>query len=236
MNQCMAHRGWSGRSPENTLAAIQLAVDEPFISAIEIDVQLSKDGIPVVIHDFTVNRTTNGKGFVKDFTLKQLRELDAGSWFSANFAGEKIPTLEEVLQTAKGKTSINIELKVAGNLYRGLEDKVIETIKTFNMENDVMITSFDHTRIHKINQSNSSIETGLIILGLPTLLEEQLNYTGATVLSMGFHYLTTEFVDYHIQKGTKVIGWTANTKKQINFIKAVHSQIIICTNYPEYLK
>lgn len=236
MNPIMAHRGWSGKSPENTLVAIELAVNEPSISAIELDVQLSKDGIPVVIHDFTVNRTTNGNGFVKDLTLKKLKSLDAGSWFSSNFEGEKIPTLEEVLQTVNGKKNLNIELKVAGDLYAGLEEKVIETIKVFQVEKDVMITSFDHRRIQKINKLTTSIKTGLIILGLPTLIEEQLNYTKATVLSMNFPYLTTKFVKNQIQNGRTVIAWTPNTKMEIEFVKAVHSEIILCTNFPDKVK
>lgn len=236
MNPIMAHRGWSGKSPENTLAAIKLAVNEPSISAIELDVQLSKDGIPVVIHDFTVNRTTNGSGFVKDFTLKQLRSLDAGRWFSPDFEGEKIPTLEEVLQTINGKKSLNIELKVVGDIYAGLEEKIIETIKLFQVEKDVMITSFDHRRIQKINKLTTSIKTGLIIIGLPTLIEEQLNYTKATVLSMSFPYLTTKFVQRHIQNGRTVIAWTPNSKMEIEFVKAIHPEIIICTNFPDKVR
>lgn len=235
MNPIMAHRGWSGKSPENTLAAIKLAVNEPSISAIELDVQLSKDGIPVIIHDFTVNRTTNGDGFVKDLTLKKLRSLDAGSWFASNFDGEKIPTLEEVLQTVNGKKSLNIELKVAGDIYAGLEEKVIELIKIFQVEKDVMITSFDHRRIQKVSKL-TTIKTGLIIMGLPTLIEEQLNYTKATVISMGFPYLTTNFVKSLIQNGRTVIAWTPNSKREIEFVKAVHPEIVICTNFPDKVK
>ncbi|MGV2720137.1 UNVERIFIED_CONTAM: glycerophosphodiester phosphodiesterase family protein, partial [Klebsiella pneumoniae] len=77
----MAHRGWSGKAPENTMAAIQLALAEPAIQAMEIDVQLTRDGVPVLIHDFTLERTTNGSGLVKDHTLEELRQLDAGKWF-----------------------------------------------------------------------------------------------------------------------------------------------------------
>ncbi|HZG81233.1 MAG TPA: glycerophosphodiester phosphodiesterase family protein, partial [Brevibacillus sp.] len=79
MNICMAHRGWSGKAPENTMTAIRLALAEPAIRGIEIDVQLSRDGVPVLIHDFTLERTTTGRGLVMDHTLEELRELDAGS-------------------------------------------------------------------------------------------------------------------------------------------------------------
>ncbi|WP_051330968.1 glycerophosphodiester phosphodiesterase family protein [Aneurinibacillus terranovensis] len=96
-NACIAHRGWSGRAPENTLAAIKKAIYHPAIDGIEIDVQMSLDGVPVVIHDYTLERTTTGTGYVGSYTLTELKKLDAGTWFSSSFAGETIPTLEEVL-------------------------------------------------------------------------------------------------------------------------------------------
>ncbi|MBF6634501.1 MAG: glycerophosphodiester phosphodiesterase, partial [Planococcus sp. (in: Bacteria)] len=90
-----AHRGCSGAYPENTLVAFRAAAELP-ITGVEIDVHLTRDGEIVVIHDEKVNRTTNGKGYVKDKTLKELRELDCGSWYSEEWSGEKIPTLDEI--------------------------------------------------------------------------------------------------------------------------------------------
>ena len=98
--QVFAHRGYSAKYPENTMAAFKAALKFN-VDGIELDVHETKDGALVVIHDEKVNRTTNGKGYVKDYTLKQIKELDAGSWFNKNFKGEKIPTLKEVLQLVK---------------------------------------------------------------------------------------------------------------------------------------
>ncbi|MGV2805533.1 glycerophosphodiester phosphodiesterase, partial [Clostridium perfringens] len=86
-NLCVAHRGFSGKAPENTRAAIQMAMDEPFVHWMEIDVQLTQDGVPVVIHDFSVDRTTTGKGKVKDLTWQQIRRMDAGEWKGRQFRG-----------------------------------------------------------------------------------------------------------------------------------------------------
>jgi glycerophosphoryl diester phosphodiesterase len=108
----IAHRGASARAPENTLAAfteaIRLGAD-----AIELDVHLSSDGVPVVIHDDTVDRTTNGRGPVAAISVRDLRRLDAGAWFSSRFRGERVPTLEEALECARGRCGLNIEIKEA---------------------------------------------------------------------------------------------------------------------------
>src|SRR6266496_640164 len=105
-----AHRGASAHAPENTIAAFELALAQN-ADAIELDVKLTADGHVVVIHDSTVDRTTGSRGRVKDLSLAQLRSLDAGSFFSEKYRGEKIPTLEEVLEAVGKRTIINVELK-----------------------------------------------------------------------------------------------------------------------------
>jgi glycerophosphoryl diester phosphodiesterase len=234
MNICMAHRGWSGKAPENTMSAIMLAINEPAVKAIEIDVQLSKDGVPVVIHDYTLDRTTNGTGYVKDHTFDELLKLDAGSWFGKTFAGAKIPTLEEVLLAARGKCSVNIELKAAGGqIYPDIERKVVVLIDQLQMQSEVYVTSFNHELVKRVRQINSSIKTGLIIDGRPTLIREQLKETGASALSMAFPYLTPDFVTPLIQEGISIIAWTVNDSVMIEAVAKMHPEIQICTNYPE---
>ena len=233
MNPIMAHRGWSSRAPENTLAAIKLAVDEDCIHSIEIDVQLTKDGVPVIIHDFHVDRTTNGTGLVKELTLNELRKLDAGSWFSPKFKGEKIPTLEEVLELSKGRKRLNLELKTAGDMYRGLAEKVVWLVEKFQMENEVIITSFDHEKLKQVRQLTSNIEIGLIIEGNPPLLDEQLQYVGANTISMSFLFITPSFVEHHLNQERKIVVWTPNSLEEITFVKQMSEKIEICTNYPE---
>ncbi|PYS95554.1 MAG: glycerophosphoryl diester phosphodiesterase [Acidobacteria bacterium] len=105
-----AHRGASARAPENTLAAFEEAI-RLGVDVIELDVHLSVDGVPVVLHDDTVDRTTDGRGAVASLTLAALKRLDAGAWFSPRFRGERIPTLEEALDCARGRCGLNVEIK-----------------------------------------------------------------------------------------------------------------------------
>ena len=106
----IAHRGYRQKYPENTLAAFQAAMAAG-AQMIELDVMLSRDRRPVVVHDDTLERTTNGTGAVKDFTLEELKKLDAGSWFEPRFADQRLPELSEVLALAGGRTRVNIEIK-----------------------------------------------------------------------------------------------------------------------------
>lgn len=132
---------------------------------IELDVQLSHDGVPVVFHDATLNRHSNGKGFVASFLFNELRQLDAGKWFSIEFMGEKIPSLEEVLQWAAGKILANIEIKpeaVLDSPDKGVEEKVVSLVREMKMENKVIISSFDYRAIERIKKIAPEILTGLL--------------------------------------------------------------------------
>lgn len=233
MNICMAHRGWSGKAPENTMTAIRLALAEPAIRGIEIDVQLSRDGVPVLIHDFTLERTTSGRGLVMDHTLEELRELDAGSWFNERFAGERIPTLEEVLQAVKGRCTLNIELKATSDMYPGIAEKVLELLERHEMKQEVCITSFDHDLIRQVRELDATVETGLIVMGRPVLMLEQLEAAGANILSMGYPYLTRELACEALEKGYKVIAWTIDEPIHIRTVMSWHPDVQICTNHPD---
>lgn len=233
MNICMAHRGWSGKAPENTMAAIRLALAEPAIGGMEIDVQLSRDGVPVLIHDFTLDRTTTGSGLVMDHTLEELRELDAGIWFDEKFAGERIPTLEEALQAVKGRCTLNIELKATSDMYPGIAEKVLELLERYEMKDEVYITSFDHDLIRQVRQLDAQVVTGLIVLGRPVLMLEQLEAAGANILSMGYPYLTRELACEALEKGYKVIAWTIDEPRDMQIVMSWHPEVQVCTNHPD---
>ncbi|MFC8684945.1 glycerophosphodiester phosphodiesterase [Brevibacillus porteri] len=233
MNICMAHRGWSGKAPENTMTAIRLALAEPAIKAMEIDVQLTRDGVPVLIHDFTLERTTNGHGLVMDHTLAELRELDAGSWFGDKFSGEKIPTLEEVLIAVKGRCTLNIELKATSEMYPGIAEKVLALVEKHGMKQEVYLTSFDHDLIRHVRTLDQEVQTGLIVYGRPVLMLEQMEAAGATILSMGYPFLTRELTVAAIEKGYQVFAWTLDDPKHIREVISWHPQVQICTNHPD---
>lgn len=166
MTNLIAHRGYSAMAPENTLASLQAALEQPIVG-IEFDVHLSADGIPVVIHDATVDRTTNGQGKVAEKTVAQLQALDAGSWFDSRFAQETIPTLEEVLDLFSGTpVQLYIELKSPQNwssprvraLMKQLDqwrDSPSETLR-----DRCIIASFDHQFIATVREQFPQFRTG----------------------------------------------------------------------------
>ncbi|MEB2334258.1 MAG: glycerophosphodiester phosphodiesterase family protein [Anaerolineaceae bacterium] len=156
-----AHRGASAYAPENTLAAFELAVRQG-ADAIELDAKLSADGRVIVIHDQTVDRTTGVSGSVQNLTLAQLRELDAGSFFAPEFRGEKIPTLEEVFESFAKRALINVELSNHYTPRDNLVEEVCKTIKRFNIQDQILFSSFHPTSLAKAQALLPDIPRGLL--------------------------------------------------------------------------
>lgn len=236
MLKCYAHRGYSSRAPENTMAAIEMALHTSGITGVEIDIQLTKDLVPVVIHDFFIDRTTNGQGFVRDKDYQQLRKFDAGSWFKAEYKGEKIPALEEVLQLFKeteGKDDLIIEIKSDGHDSPEIEKRVVELVKQFNLTSQVYIKSFNHEIIKSIKEIEPGLNTGLLISGRPTLILEQLEYTRASFISISHYYLDQNIIDLMESNGVGIMSWTVNKSSNISRITDLSDNIVIITNYPE---
>jgi glycerophosphoryl diester phosphodiesterase len=229
----VAHRGWSSLAPENTMAAFRLAAADPRIQWIELDVQLSKDGIPVVIHDYKLRRTTGAAGTVKEYTYEQLSTLDNGSWFSPQFHQERIPSLDQVLKEVQGLVKLNIELKTKDQLYPGLEQAVIQLVQRYAMEADVVITSFDTDALLTTKRLAPAIRTGLITSHLPTTIEDQLIILGADLLSVDYRIIDPSFVRHMIESGYDVMVWTVNDPQVIKRLIDVSPSIWICSNYPE---
>ncbi len=146
-----AHRGASRLAPENTIAAFERALALG-ASAIELDVQMTADGHIVVFHDWTLERTTDGTGLLRDQSLKTLSSLDAGSWFDDGFAGSRIPLFEDVLSILRGRAIINVELKPNALDDVGFEARVASAVRLHHMESEVVFTSFDHTAIERIKR------------------------------------------------------------------------------------
>jgi len=142
----IAHRGYRRKYPENTLAAFQAAVAAG-AEMIELDVMFSRDRKPVVIHDPTLERTTNGHGAVSDYTMEELKNLDAGSWFDAKFADQRLPEPFEVLDLVNNRTGVNIEIKA--NAYEhhhppdAIERQIVELVKDKKMQDSVLVSSFE---------------------------------------------------------------------------------------------
>lgn len=168
-----AHRAGGARAPENTLAACEESI-RIGVDALEFDVRATADGVPVLMHDETVDRTTDGHGPVAALTLDHLKRLDAGTWFSPRFRGERVATLEETLDLARGRCGVNIELKIGEG--RGpcpvpfprhldpetLVRRVIETMARVRFDRPIIISSFEPTLLALVRSARSGIHLGLI--------------------------------------------------------------------------
>jgi glycerophosphoryl diester phosphodiesterase len=158
-----AHRGASAHAPENTIASFELALAQG-ADAIELDVKLSTDGYVIVHHDSTVDRTTDGKGKIQDLSLSALKKLDAGSSFSANFRGEKIPTLEEVFEALGKRTFINVELTNYKTPSDHLVEAVCMLVKKHQMQKRVLFSSFLASNLSKARSYLPDVPRGLLAL------------------------------------------------------------------------
>ena len=156
----IAHRGFSSAAPENTIAAVRAAI-EIRADMVEIDVTLTSDGHVVVIHDETLDRTTNGSGEIFLFPLAELQKLDAGSWFDPSFAGERIPTLGEVLNVVDGRILLNVEIKSEA-VARGVVGKVAAAIQEHGMVDRVVVSSFSPTALQEMHSVAPEIRTAVL--------------------------------------------------------------------------
>ncbi|WP_349407691.1 glycerophosphodiester phosphodiesterase [Pseudalkalibacillus sp. SCS-8] len=158
MTYIFAHRGSSKSAPENTMAAFRKALEEK-ADGIELDVQLSKDKVPVIIHDESLKRTTGTKGFVGEYTVEELKRLDAGKWFSQKFKGEKIPTLEEVLIWLQPTCLyLNIEFKNNVLPYYGMEKIVHDLVCHYGLQDRVIYSSFNHYSLKELKKVNPRVD------------------------------------------------------------------------------
>lgn len=157
----IAHRGASAVAPENTLAAFEKAA-QLGADGIELDVRLCADGVPVVIHDASVDATTDGSGRVAGMTLAELKQLDAGSWFGPAFAGERIPTLAETVATIGDQLLLNIELKGEGLVDRGLVHAVVDLVEDHWLAERVLVSSFNPLALRHVQEIAPQILTGML--------------------------------------------------------------------------
>lgn len=230
-----AHRGSSSSHPENTMESFEAALNDG-ADGIEFDVQLTKDGVPVIIHDETVDRTTNGKGWVKDYTFSDLRELDAGSTFHSSFKDAKIPSLEEFFQwVSKTDLLLNMELKSGVVRYPEIEKISLQYIDRYGLRERTIISSFNHYSLVEINRLNDQIETAILYM---EGIYEPWNYAkgiGAQGLHCFLPVAVPEIIRGALEAGLAIRPFTVNEKDHIfQLMKAGCTAII--TDYPERAK
>ncbi|OHX48081.1 glycerophosphodiester phosphodiesterase family protein [Cytobacillus pseudoceanisediminis] len=234
----IAHRGATGYAPENTVAGFDLAVDMK-ADYIEIDVQRSKDGELVVIHDTSVDRTTDGTGKVGDLTFNYLRSLDAGSWKGEQFAGEPIPTFEEILDRYHGKVGILIELK-APELYPGIEEQVADKIKERNLDKPqnekIIIQSFNFESMKTMDQLLPNVPIGVLTSNRADTTAEALQEFSAYAdwFNPSYGIVTKELVNQVHSLGMQIGSWTVRSQDAADFLFEMDVDAII-TDYPDYV-
>lgn len=232
--EIFAHRGSSGLFPENTLAAFKNAATLP-ITGIELDVQLTKDGEIVVIHDETINRTSNGEGFVKDFTLDELKTYDFGSYFSHLFTGEEIPLLAEVLDVFKHTTHfINIELKTNVVRYEGIEEKIAQLIEEKEIANRIIISSFNDESVQLFKEIAPEVQTAFLAMKKPRRLLHHLRFLRVDACHISYKIVHKRVFKKVISKGFPVRAFTVNRVEDMLNLEQLGIQCII-TDYPEQM-
>lgn len=211
-----AHRGASRYAPENTMPAFELAYKMKS-DGIEMDVQLTKDDVPVIIHDEELQRTTNGKGFVKDHTFEEIKALDAGILFSKKYKVTVIPSLEEVLQWAKDKRLyLNIELKNNKIDYKNIEAIVLDIIKKYNMTERTIISSFNSASIKRMRQLDSDLDIALLRSKPHVDLTQLAKDLGASSLNIHYKLLNDLFVEQCRNSNLPVRIYTVNRRRAIS--------------------
>ncbi|MDK2981285.1 MAG: glycerophosphoryl diester phosphodiesterase [Chloroflexota bacterium] len=206
------HRGASKFAPENTLAAFDLALSSG-APAIELDTMLTRDGVPVVIHDRTVDRTTNGQGRIDELTLEQVRALDAGGKFSADFRGERIPTLVEVFERYAGKLLINVELKNYHAPLDRLPFVVMDLVERMHNQHDLIFSSFNPINLTRIKKVMPEAKVALLVEHSTAgrlLASRAFAFTSPHFIHPQTDFITADYIQREHAHRRRVNVWTVN--------------------------
>lgn len=216
-----AHRGSCALAPENTLPSFELAFAHQ-ADAIELDAKLSRDGIVMVIHDQTVDRTTDGTGKVNQLSLSELKRLDAGAFFGKEFTGVRIPTLDEVFECVGLKLFVNVELTNYKSSDDTLVEKVVEVVKRHNMQDRVLFSSFLPKNLVKSQAMLPQTPVALLCLpGVMGVISRSVfsRHYSPHIIHPFLSDVSTRYVELEHKAGRRVHVWTVNAEKDIQRLK-----------------
>lgn len=224
--QITAHRGSSKTAPENTMAAIEAAIEE-LADYAEIDVQMTKDGVVVLGHDSNLKRVAGVNRAISSLTWEELQGLDVGSWFSSQFAGERIPTLLEVMEASKGRMSLNIEIK---NVGKGstLPEAVVGLILDNGMEEHCVVTSTSLNYLKQVKEISPEIRTGYII---SAAYGDFYSSDAVDFISIRSSFVNEALVENAHAQGKAIHAWTVNSKSEMERLRLLGVDNLI-TDYP----
>ena len=230
----IAHRGASGLAPENTVAAAEMAL-EIGVDLVEIDIHLTADGHPVVIHDRTLDRTTNGTGPVDTMTLKQIQELDAGTHFGRKFKGESVPTLDEMMEVTRRRALLLIEAKTVE-----AAERAAVLVRSRRAQSHVVIQSFLGPAVRAVNRLDSRIPTAFLMSGSEATLRRKTGVVkralklGANALALNFKAAQPDLVAMFLSRAMGFWVYTVDEEEDIRAMVEMGVGGII-TNYPDRL-
>ena len=230
----IAHRGAAALAPENTMAAFAMAV-ELGADAIELDLHVSRDGELVVIHDSTLDRTTDGEGPVHARSLQELKQLDAGRWFGESFAGQRIPTLAEVLDRFSGKVPLALEIKAGSAFFPGIEERVVSVLHEHQVVSRVAVASFDHHALLRLKDLEPGLRTGALLVGRPVSMSAVAGPSKADAMALEFSLVTKTEVDACRAAGLQLVVWVVNEPAQMRYFIDLGVNGII-TDSPDLLR
>ena len=227
----IGHRGKSGEAPENTMASFRAALDDPAVDVIECDIQLTRDGEVVIVHDYTVERTSDGRGLVKDHTYRELLQYDFGAWFSPGYRGERIPLFSDLLKLVDGRKRIQVEIKDTAGFYPQIGGRLVDIIEDYP-KHTLMIESFNHGLVKSIKEKDPGICTGIIVHDNMTLLMEEVRDTKSDFVSIFFGNVTQQIIDRLTGSNIELTLWTLNHDWQFDYIKQFNGTFYIASDYP----
>lgn len=229
----IAHRGFSSRYPENTLLAFEQALALGADGA-EFDVQLTQDGVPVVIHDESVLRVSGADALVKDLPLAELRKLDVSYKFRGQCAPQRIPTLEEYFSLVKDVDFLNIiELKTAIYEYGGIEEKVIGLIRRFGLEKRVMLSSFNHYSLLRCKKLAPELPCGILYECRIAEPQDYCKRLGMQYLHPDYRFLSDAELAKYESAGVKTSPWTVDGEADMRYLFAQKNIFALMTNKPD---
>jgi len=232
----IAHRGFSGQAPENTQVAIRRAIDVG-ADMVEVDVTMTADGHVILLHDETLDRTTDGKGPPTAMTLAEVRALDAGSWFAPDFAGEKIPTLVDALESVKDRILINIEIKSEA-VEHGVVPKVAALIVEHGMVDQVVVSSFSPEALRRMKVTEPAVVTASLFnkkihTGRDPL--EIIQEVGSRGFNISGKRLTAAMVDRCHRRQIPVAVYTINKASVMHRLMAMGVDAVF-TDHPDRMR
>ena len=233
----IGHGGAKGYAPKDTRASFEKAL-ELGVDIVELDLHQTKDGTLVVYHDPYLDRTTNYRGLIGEMWIKELKNIDVGSWFDSKFKDERILTLEEAIDLILHKTDLIIELKQASSShdrrYEGFEERVLNLVNQKNIKKRILITSFDHCSLKRLKELDPSVRIGALFGANWLTLWEEVQLLRAEAIHPHWVFTTKEMIQEAHSRGVKVNVWVVN---QENWMKKLISWGTdgIVTDYPDRL-